>query len=81
MITANWEDAIIKEANGLSWDSLQQVFDFIKFIKTQENKQSIIKQHLVDNNIQEELSLLDATSLTHLEEEFFDYKKMYPKEM
>ncbi len=32
-------------------------------------------------NIQNELSLLETASSSHLEEEFFDYKNRYPKEI
>ncbi|MBF0228746.1 MAG: hypothetical protein HQK63_04030 [Desulfamplus sp.] len=87
MITANLkhsmelEQTILKETNGLSWNSLQTVLDFIRFLKSRDQNSITCKNDLTDQTIEKELSVLETTSLIHLEEEFADYKKIYPKEI
>ena len=68
-----------KETKGLPPHALNEVFDFIQFIKEKK-----LKQNGDDNfksNLELELSLLDKKELTHLEEEFKDYKELYPREI
>ena len=72
------EKLILKETEGLPPHALNEVLDFIKFIKEKK-----LKQHgddIFNSNLEFELSLLDRKELTHLEEEFKDYKELYPRE-
>ena len=68
------EKLILKETKGLPPHALNEVLDFIQFIKEKK-----LKQNGDDNfksNLELELSLLDKKELTHLEEEFKDYKEL-----
>ncbi len=70
---------ILHEAEGLSWDALQEVLDFIRFLKFKEqrtHKQPLTKEQ----DIHQTLRTGEADSLAHLEEEFSHYKELYPHE-
>jgi len=72
------EKMIIEETKGLSFQTLNEILDFIQFIKAKK-----IKNHVADpleKNINIELSELNTLSLMHLEEEFLNYKEVYPHE-
>ena len=73
------ERTIFKETQGLSANALQEVLDFIQFIKMKECRKGK-NAFANDRNIDTELRALDTISLTHLEEEFANYKELYPYE-
>lgn len=68
------EKMIIEEAKDLSVESLNEILDFILFIKTKKMKKTFEK------DIKTELDSLNKMSLVHLEEEFLNYKELYPRE-
>ena len=70
MTKALLEKQIVEEAKKLPAETLQEVLDFIK----------TKKQKTFEKNIEVELSDLDDMSLVHLEEEFLNYKELYPRE-
>ena len=75
MSKALLEKMIIEETKNLSPETLDEILDFIKFKKLKAlGKQSF------ENNIKQELTDLSEISLTHLEEEFSNYKERYPRE-
>ena len=68
------EKMIIEEAKDLSVESLNEILDFILFIKTKKMKKAFEK------NLKTELDGLNKMSLVHLEEEFLNYQELYPRE-
>ncbi len=58
--------------------ALEEVLDFIQFIKEKKLKKK--RKDTLQNNIHLELSMLNQKELFHLEEEFKDYKELYPRE-
>lgn len=68
------EKLIIEETRGLPSDVLIEIVDFIRFLKTQRLKAAD------ENGIKGELNHLNKSSLAHLEEEFSNYKELYPRE-
>ena len=75
MTKALLEKLILEETKNLSTETLHEILNFIKFKKLKTfGKKSFEK------NIKTELSDLDEMSLIHLEEEFSNYKKLYPRE-
>ncbi|MFO7890445.1 MAG: hypothetical protein R6V04_08905 [bacterium] len=72
------EKMIIEETKNLSFESLNEILDFIQFIKTKKLK-DIVDQSF-EKNINTKLSSLNKISLVHLEEEFNNCKKIYPYE-
>jgi hypothetical protein len=73
MSKAQLEEELIRYAKGLPEDALQEILDFIQFLRQKRiNKPA--------DNLTAELSSLSASQTAHLEEEFEDYKKLYPRE-
>jgi hypothetical protein len=72
------ENMIIEETKGLSFQTLNEILDFIQFIKAKKIKNGVAGSLEKDINI--ELSELNTVSLMHLEEEFSNYKELYPHE-
>lgn len=67
------EKLILKETKGLPPNAINEVLDFIQFIKKK-------REYIFKDSLSLELSLLDKRELSHLEEEFKDYKELYPRE-
>ena len=67
------EKKLLKSTKGLSDSTLQEVIDFVQFLRLKKTKKS-------SDNISAELSNLNSSETSHLEEEFKDYKKIYPSE-
>jgi len=75
MTKALLEKMILEETKNLSAETLHEILDFIKFKKTKT-----FWTKSFDKNIKTELSDLNEMSLIHLEEEFSNYKELYPRE-
>lgn len=73
MNTTQIENQIIQNSKGLPADILQEILDFIQFLKFK-------KAGVLTDSVQTGLSELDSLESTHLEEEFIDYKTVYPHE-
>ena len=67
------ENQIIQNSRGLPVDMLQEILDFVQFLKFK-------KTGVVIDSVQNGLSELDSSEISHLEEEFIDYKIAYPHE-
>ncbi len=65
------EKELLKQTKGLSEAALMEVIDFARFLKSRQRAGLSIKQ---------ELSVLSGAQLTHLDEEFKDYKSRFPRE-
>ena len=71
------EKLILKETKGLPPFALNEVLDFILFIKEKKLKK---KNYSFSSDLESELSLVDHKEMIHLEEEFRDYKELFPRE-
>jgi hypothetical protein len=69
---------IAEETQELPDEVLKEVLDFIQFLKLKKLTRK--RKSLFEQSVSRELSNLDNFSLTHLEEEFADYKERYPHE-
>ncbi len=72
MNTSQIENQIIQSSKGLPADLLQEILDFIQFLK--------FKKGVKADSLQNGLSELNSSETSHLEEEFRDYKTVYPRE-
>ena len=79
MTNVDIEQMIVKETQGLSVYALQEVLDFIQFLKARTHREGTT-QLPNDQSIHNDLRALDTNSLSHLEEEFANYKELYPYE-
>ncbi len=73
------DETIRKETQGLPFNALQEILDFIQFIKIKICRE-IANKERKDQNIRNGIKTLDKNSITHLENEFADYKELYPYE-
>lgn len=73
MTSTQLEKQLLKYTKGLSKDALSEIIDFILFVRKKRMKES-------PDNISSELTKLDTSQLKHLEEEFKNYKQLYPNE-
>ena len=71
------EKLILEETKGLPPVALNEVLNFILFIKEKKLKKG---DDTFKSNLESDLSLLDHKEMVHLEEEFKDYKELYPRE-
>lgn len=77
MSTAKYEKLILTETKGLPEEALEEVLDFIQFLKQKVNK---IKSDNYEKKVSKTLTRLNKSELSHVEEEFINYKKLYPRE-
>ncbi len=73
MTTIQFEKKLIDYTRDLPVEALQEILDFISFIRSKNQK---VKADTLNN----ELSYLNKLQNEHLEEEFADYKTLYPIE-
>jgi hypothetical protein len=73
MIDNKIPEIILEETKNLPEDLLREVLDFILFLKNKTNISS-------SNTPQRALYKMQQDELTHLEEEFENYKTLYPNE-
>jgi hypothetical protein len=73
----NIEKLILKETENLPQNVLREILDFILFIKEKRFRN---KKYDIEDSLNYDLHLLDNKELLHLEEEFRDYKELYPLE-
>lgn len=73
MSTAQIEQLITQKTKGLPVDILQEVLDFIEFLRFKN-------AGIMTDSLQLTLSDADVSELSHLDEEFADYKTIYPRE-
>lgn len=78
MTKAVLKKMIEKETKGLSTETLNQILDFIQFIKAKRLEKFVNESF--EKGINNELNELNKMSLLHLEEEFANYKELYPHE-
>ncbi|MBC7474987.1 MAG: DUF2281 domain-containing protein [Candidatus Sericytochromatia bacterium] len=64
------EDQLSKNIKGLPNEILQEVLDFVLFLKEKRLSELLI------NDIEKELRNLDKNELLHLEKEFENYEEM-----
>jgi len=70
MTTRQLEKAVLEYSKGLPKEALKEILDFIQFIRQKKSP----------DNVTSELTRLDSSQAIHLEEEFKDYRQLYPSE-
>ena len=78
MSKALLEKMIVEETKDLPFETLNEIFDFIQFLKSKKLKN--IKDQSFKESVNQNLTELDQISLIHLENEFANYKETYPHE-
>ena len=78
VIMNRYEKVILEETKGLPFYKLNEILDFIRFVKMKSQKKT--KKAPFNDNLNYELNLMNKSELSHLEDEFIDYKEIYPHE-
>jgi len=73
----NIQSEILKTASGLSKKNLNAVLSYVKKLKSPKSK---MKRNSGLSKINNDLKKLSDTQIEHLEQEFKDYKKLFPRE-
>ena len=73
MNTTQLENELLRYTKGLSQEALREVIDFVQFLRQKRLKSA-------SNSLTKDLSLMSSEQTSHLEDEFKDYKKLYPSE-
>jgi hypothetical protein len=73
MNTTQLKNELLKYTSGLSKEALREVIDFVQFLRQK-------RRHETSDSLTENLSVMSSEQTSHLEEEFEDYKKLYPSE-
>lgn len=71
---------IVDKLKELPPEALEEVADFVLFIHRKVNKVAQVSQLDSDALILAELHVLSHAEQAHLEQEFLDYERRFPKE-
>jgi len=70
MTTRQFEKAALEYTKDLPEEALKEILDFIQFIRQKNSP----------DNLTSDLTQLNFSQTQHLEDEFKDYKQLYPSE-
>ncbi len=73
----NIQSEIMKTASSLSKKNLEAVLSYAKRLKSTKKK---MNRNSATKKIKKDLKALSDINILHLEQEFKDYKKLYPRE-
>ena len=71
---------IINSLHGLPDSSLREIAEYIFFIRQKALSPIQFQQQFEEMLLVEEMESLEVNEISHLEEEFKDYKNLYPKD-
>jgi hypothetical protein len=71
-------ELLMREIQGLPKEALAEVINFVRFLRTKLSSQKKKMKSL--DSITAELRMLSRNEVQHLEEEFVNYRKLYPRE-
>lgn len=80
MTTQTYQRLINEGIKGLSVDTLAEIVDFIYFLRKRAFQPEDFEQELQSTLLNTELSQLSRDEEAHLEKEFEDYDKLYPRQ-
>ncbi len=79
MTTLNYQQLIINGIKDLPNETLLEIVDFIYFVRKRTLQPEIFEEEIQSILLNAELQQLSHNETVHLEEEFKDYDKLYPK--
>jgi len=80
MSTQNYEQLVIEGIKGLPPEILAEIADFIYFVRKRALQPQAFEEELHSALLRAELRQLRRDEEAHLEKEFEDYDKLYPRE-
>lgn len=80
MTAQTYQELIYEGIKGLPTDTLGEIVDFIFFLRKRKLHPEAFEEELQSTLIRSELLQLNRNESEHLEKEFENYDKLYPKE-
>jgi len=80
MMTRNYEQLIVEGIKGLPPEILAEIADFIYFVRQRALQPRAFEEELQNALLSAELGQLSRDEEAHLEKEFEDYDRLYPRE-
>jgi hypothetical protein len=80
MTTQTYQQLIIEGIKGLPSEALAEIVDFIYFLRKRALQPQAFEEELKNALLNAELQQLSRDEEAHLEKEFADYDKLYPRE-
>jgi hypothetical protein len=75
-----YEQLIVEGIKGLPPEALSEIADFIYFVRKRVLQPQTFEEERQDALLRVELRQLSRNEEAHLEKEFEDYDKLYPRE-
>lgn len=80
MTTQTYQKLINEGIKGLPRDTLAEIVDFIYFIRKRTLEPKVFEEELQHTLLNSELHQLSHEEEAHLEKEFENYDKLYPRQ-
>jgi hypothetical protein len=80
MTSDTYEQLIVEGIKGLPPEALSEIVDFIYFVRKRLLQPHTFEEERRDALLRAELRQLSRDEEVHLEEEFEEYDKLYPRE-
>jgi hypothetical protein len=80
MTAQDYQQIIVEGIDGLTPDLLAEIADFVLFIRKRAMHPKAFKEELRGAILKSELKQLSGDEEAHLEKEFEDYERIYPRE-
>jgi hypothetical protein len=80
MTAQDYQQLIVEGLDGLPPDALAEIADFVLFIRKRAMRPEAFQEEMRDVLLRAELKQLSRDEASHVEEEFEDYDRLYPRE-
>jgi hypothetical protein len=80
MTTQVYQQLIIEGIKGLPSEMLAEIADFVYFVRKKVQQPQVFEEEQRNALLRVELKQLSREEEAHLEEEFKDYDKLYPRQ-
>lgn len=80
MIPSTYQQLILEGIQGLPPEVLVEIVDFIYFVRKRTLQPHAFEEELYQATLNVELRQLSRDEAAHLEDEFNDYDRLYPRE-
>lgn len=80
MTTQDYQKIIIEGIENLPPETLAEIADFVLFVRKRIAQPQAFQEEIQDILLRLELKELSQQEAAHLEKEFEDYERLYPRE-
>ena len=80
MTSQAYQHLILEGIKGLSPEALEEIAQFIYFLRKRTLQPQLFEEELQTTLLQSDLQTFSQTEEAHLEKEFEDYERRYPRE-